>query len=203
MILFSVPSPSFADLSSSRPPTVGVLAVGLLADPAKCFEVARQFSTLAETVNIYTNGVKGFEGMKVRKHIGTSVRGQFTFAHTFKFVEWKIAALEKLPEGAAVLVKFTNGKEKKEFVLGCVFRTEVRGSHLVEELGLRMKVGETGQNVWVSGTGETSIKGVWAVGDISSGKKCVSGAVFTGELAAEEAVRDKVYNRFGPYQAIV
>ncbi|KAL4779861.1 hypothetical protein BJX76DRAFT_351470 [Aspergillus varians] len=158
--------------------TAGMLALGAFASISKVLHVLRMALQLAERVTVYTDGNEEF---------AAELRAELGEMHAVVDTR-KIVRLEKGAEGAQVLVHFADSDEKGDgqgskvegfLVYGPA--TEVNGP-FAKQLGLDMTA--QGDLQVSQPFSETSMPGVFAVGDVAGPLKAVTLAVSSGSLAA-------------------
>ncbi|KAJ5212203.1 uncharacterized protein N7498_003849 [Penicillium cinerascens] len=151
--------------------SAGVLAVGGLSKTPLALHVARQISTLSQTVTIYTNGSEDL-AKEVSAGFGTST--------VMKVESRKIKSLSKQHEKASVLLEFEDGSSVIEGFLAHTPETRPRGP-FAEQLGLEQTPSgdiKAGPPFY-----QTTVKGVFAAGDSCGMMKNAPHAIFSGSLA--------------------
>ncbi|PYI01182.1 putative pyridine nucleotide-disulfide oxidoreductase [Aspergillus sclerotiicarbonarius CBS 121057] len=152
--------------------SVGVLAIGVLGDPARAVHVARMAGRFARGVTVYTNG----DGK-----VGEGLRGVVEGVSWLRVDERPIVRFEKGEVGMSVLVHLGDGESKMEGFLVHHPHTELNGP-FAKQLGLALT---EGGEIQTSGPfHETSVPGVFAVGDCATPVKVITQALATGTLAA-------------------
>ncbi|KAJ6101982.1 hypothetical protein N7486_004409 [Penicillium sp. IBT 16267x] len=151
--------------------SAGVIAIGGLSKAPLVLHVARQVSTLSNTVTIYTNG---------SEDLAKQVEAGFGKATVMKVDSRKIKRFSKQAEKAAVLVEFEDGSSVIEGFLAHTPETKPRGP-FVEQLGLEQT--PTGDIKAGPPFYQTTVKGVFAAGDSCGMMKNVPHAIFSGSLA--------------------
>ncbi|KAK0654945.1 hypothetical protein B0T16DRAFT_395906 [Cercophora newfieldiana] len=154
--------------------SVGVLAVGDMAEVQVAVHMARMAKRLSGRVTIYTDG-DGELGSKLKEVIGGDgaivVDGR------------RVVKLEKASaeSGVKVLVHLDGGEIVKEGFLVHKPKTRVNGP-FVSQLGLELT--EKGVIKIAAPFNEASVKGVFAVGDCASLFPAVANAMAMGVFAA-------------------
>ncbi|KAI2758338.1 hypothetical protein DTO006G1_6854 [Penicillium roqueforti] len=151
--------------------SAGVLAIGGLSKPPSALHVARQVSTLSQSVTIYTNGSEDL-AKAVSEGFGTST--------VMKVDSRKIKSLSKQAEKASILLEFEDGSSVTEGFLAHTPDTKPRGS-FAEQLGLELT--PSGDIKIAPPFYQTTVKGVFAAGDNCGLMKNVPHAIFSGSLA--------------------
>ncbi|KAL4969537.1 thioredoxin reductase gliT [Aspergillus stella-maris] len=153
--------------------TVGVLGVGPIANVQRAVHLARMAHQLSESVTIYTNG-----NITLVEEIKMAVEN----ASWLKVDARPISRFEKGEVGKTVNVHFQDkSAAKQEGFLVYNPKTEINGS-FATQLALNMTEGgdiQTTQPFY-----ETSVQGVFAVGDCATPLKAVTPAVSMGSLTA-------------------
>lgn len=151
--------------------SVGVLAIGGVANSPLALHVARQAAAFSDSVTIYTNG-----SADLAKDIEASL-GQTS---KFKVEDRRITSLAKVNPNASVSVNLEDGTSLVEGFLAHTPETKPRGC-FVEDLGLE----QTPKSDIKAGPPffQTSVKGVFAAGDSCGMMKNVPNAIFSGSLA--------------------
>lgn len=148
--------------------------------------VARQASTLSETVTIYTNGDDDI-AMEIAGGLGT--------AESMELDTRVIKRLVLLDDGAGgVRMEFKDGTSFTERFLVHAPATKPRGP-FADQLGLDRTLGsdiKAGPPFY-----QTSVKGVYAAGDVSGMMKNVPNAIFSGSLAGSGASMQIVAEELG------
>ncbi|KAL4868394.1 hypothetical protein BDV12DRAFT_197271 [Aspergillus spectabilis] len=155
--------------------SVGVLAMGPIVNVQRALHLSRMALRLAESVTIYTNGNEEFAS-ELRLQVG----GLNTNLDTRR-----ITRFEKGETGAKVLVHVENeegGEQvKEEGFLVYNPATTVNGP-FAEQLDLKMTA--QGDIEVTQPFFETSMPGVFAVGDIAGPIKAVTPAIYSGTMVA-------------------
>ncbi|KAK9848546.1 hypothetical protein MYU51_016585 [Penicillium brevicompactum] len=151
--------------------SVGVLAIGGVANPPLALHVARQASAFSDSVTIYTNG---------SEELAQGIKASLGETTKFKVENRKIASLEKVNPNASVSVKLRDGTSLVEGFLAHTPETKPRGC-FVEDLALE----QTPKSDIKAGPPffQTSAKGVFAAGDSCGMMKNAPNAIFSGSLA--------------------
>ncbi|KAJ5665114.1 uncharacterized protein N7477_007562 [Penicillium maclennaniae] len=152
-------------------PSAGVLAIGGVSKPPLALHVARQVSTLSQTVTIYTNG---------SEDLAKQVSDGFGTSKVMKVDSRKIKSFSKQAEKANVLIEFEDGSTATEGFLAHTPETKSRGP-FVEQLGLEQT--PSGDIKASPPFNQTIVKGVFAGGDSCGMMKNVPNAIFSGSLA--------------------
>ncbi|KAF2869634.1 hypothetical protein BDV95DRAFT_546689 [Massariosphaeria phaeospora] len=153
----------------------GVLAIESLAMAPFALHVARQASALSESVTIYTNG---------ETTLAENIVSIFGSTSRMKTDARPIKSFRMGGSGAEVVITFTDGSEVTEGFLAHAPRTTPKGS-VVKELSLEQTPSgdiKAGPPFY-----ETSVKGVFAAGDVCSPMKNIPNAIFSGNLAGTGA----------------
>lgn len=157
--------------------SAGVLAVGdLAASAGAALVVARQASTLADKVTLYTNGsdevAQALEAVLLPHQRGS-----------IKTDSRPIARLVKEAEGSDVTVHFSDGSEPaQEGFLAHKPKLVLNGPSLAADLGLELT--PQGDIKTLPPGVQTSVEGVFAAGDCGTMLKTVANAVASGSNAA-------------------
>ncbi|KAL5366065.1 hypothetical protein BJX96DRAFT_25330 [Aspergillus floccosus] len=157
--------------------TVGVLAVGPIANPPRALHLARMARRLSQSVTIYTNGNE-----RLVAEIQQTAKSISDTAQWLRFDARPITRFEKGASAKTVVVHFgETDKSKVEGFLVYNPQTEVNGP-MAKQLDLTMTEG--GDIQTTSPFHETSVSGVFAVGDCATPFKAVSPVVAMGSMAA-------------------
>ncbi|KAL6237908.1 hypothetical protein BDW75DRAFT_202965 [Aspergillus navahoensis] len=156
--------------------TAGVLALGPIANHPRALHMARMARRLSESVTVYTNGNE-----QLAKEIQQAAEESPTGASWLNFDARPITRLEKGDIAKTVIVHFGETESKTEGFLVYNPQTEVNGP-FAKQLALDMTEG--GDIQTTSPFHETSLPGVFAVGDCATPLKAVTPAVAMGSLAA-------------------
>ncbi|GES62225.1 thioredoxin reductase GliT [Aspergillus terreus] len=157
--------------------TVGVLAMGPVANPQRALHLARMAQRLSEMVTVYTNGNE-----QLVAEIQRAAESSINTTPWLKFDARRIRRFEKGAISQTVVVHFgETDKPKVEGFLVYNPQTEVNGP-LAKQLALTMTEG--GDIQTTSPFHETSVPGVFAVGDCATPFKAVTPAVAMGSQAA-------------------
>ncbi|KAJ5082263.1 hypothetical protein N7532_011306 [Penicillium argentinense] len=157
--------------------TVGVLAMGPIANPPRALHLARMARRLSESVTVYTNGNE-----QLVNEIQKAAEASSNATSWLKFDARPITRFEKGDIAKTVIVHFDEtDKSKTEGFLVFNPQTEVNGP-FVKQLALTMTEG--GDIQTTPPFHETSVPGVFAVGDCATPLKAVTPAVAMGSLAA-------------------
>ncbi|RYP44227.1 hypothetical protein DL768_009291 [Monosporascus sp. mg162] len=157
-------------------PSAGILAAGLLANPAFAPVIARMAGRLAGSVNVYTNGA----GEELVKEIRPLLKN----TKKYKVIDTNIKKLMKDPdvEGeAGVLVYLEDGTVNKEGFIAHVPHFELNGP-FARDLGV--EVTPQGHIDVQSPFCNTSVPGVFAAGDCATFAKSVAQAMAMGSFVA-------------------
>ncbi|GFF71356.1 hypothetical protein IFM60648_03407 [Aspergillus lentulus] len=156
--------------------TAGVLALGPIANPPRALHLARMAQRLSESVTIYTNGNE-----QLANEIQQAAEASPAGASWLKFDARPITRFEKGEVAKSVIVHFGENESRTEGFLVYNPQTEVNGP-FAKQLALNMTEG--GDIVTTPPFHETSVPGVFAVGDCATPLKAVTPAVAMGSLAA-------------------
>lgn len=148
----------------------GMLAVGPLggSTPEGAWHFVRNCLQLAQNVTVYTNGAEQF-AQDINAIAGDAKARVSTDAR-------KISRLEKTRNRAEVLLHFQDGSSTSQAFLMHMPLPVIRGN-LVQQLGLET---ENGNVVTKSMFYETSVRGVFAAGDIIFYQKIFNNALASG-----------------------
>ncbi|KAK4153855.1 acetyl-CoA synthetase-like protein [Chaetomidium leptoderma] len=157
--------------------SAGVLASnGGLGMVPHALHAARQSAQLCQSVTLYTNGSEELAS-QLASALGTT--------EAMKVDTRRIQQFALGHNNAGLVISFDDGTEATEGFLVHVPPTRVRGP-FASQLGLAMT---PGGDIKVSQPfPRTSVPGVYAAGDNSSPLKNVPSAIFTGHLAAQDAM---------------
>ncbi|KAL2832215.1 hypothetical protein BJY01DRAFT_260290 [Aspergillus pseudoustus] len=151
--------------------SVGWLATGPIIQMGRASHVVRMALRLAESVTAYTNGDEA---------VATDLKDQLSGLNVV-FDSRPIARFEKMPEGAKVRVHFDDDSSNEEGFLVYGAATQVNGP-FATQLELKMT---PGGDIEVSPLFyETSMPGVFAVGDVAGPIKAVPPAIYSGTMVA-------------------
>lgn len=154
----------------------GVLAVDWIAMPQFTFHMSHQTCQLASNVTIYTHGNED-----LAKQIAPTLEGKPWKADTRRIARIALKSPDD-DSSTAVDITFEDGSTASEAFLTHAPMSQVRGP-FAEQLGLKM--GQTPGEYETHGPfQETSVKGVYAVGDTMSMFKVWPNAVASGAQAA-------------------
>ncbi|KAL0936715.1 thioredoxin reductase [Colletotrichum truncatum] len=149
--------------------SVGVLGYGMLGNMKMARHVSYMARPLAKQVTIYTNGNEEFAS-----ELSAS-----------SDAPWKVDSRKiikmRMGEGTKVIVTFEGGEEVTEGFFAHAPYTKANGP-FAEQLGLEMA--ENGDIKTSQPFGETSLPGVYAVGDCGNMIKAVAPAASSGSLCA-------------------
>ena len=159
--------------------SVGVLAVEDCAPAGATIHVANYALRLADNVVIYTNGDAAT--ISSIKEALSQLRPESKSRRNISINEKKITKLVKLPKGAEVEVVLEDGERKTEGFLVHKPVGKLNGNW-VEQLGLDTT--EQGQIKVNFPFNETSVPGVFAVGDCGTMMQAVTSAISMGGAAA-------------------
>ncbi|EPS27190.1 hypothetical protein PDE_02133 [Penicillium oxalicum 114-2] len=159
--------------------SVGVLAVDECADMPTALRIARAAHQFSESVTIYTNGNAQL-GARLAQKVAKD-----KWCRVNKLSIKRLVALETTASSpAAMELEFTDGTVQKEHFIVHKPRTQ-QASAIPAQLGLEMT---PDADIKVVGMMfETSMHGVFAVGDCASPHKFVSYATIAGGFAAAGA----------------
>ncbi|RYP23799.1 hypothetical protein DL765_000876 [Monosporascus sp. GIB2] len=156
--------------------SAGILATGLLANPAFAPVIARMTGRLAGTVNVYTNGAG--------EELIEEIRALLKNTKKYQFIDTSIKKLMKDPdvEGeAGVLVYLEDGTVNKEGFIAHVPHFELNGP-FAKDLGV--EVTPQGHIDVQSPFCNTSVPGVFAAGDCATFLKSAAQAMAMGSFVA-------------------
>ncbi|KAL3466965.1 hypothetical protein BJX64DRAFT_284113 [Aspergillus heterothallicus] len=151
--------------------SVGFLAMGPIVQMGRGAHIARMALRLAGSVTAYTNG---------DETVGAELNDQLKGLNVV-IDNRPIARFEKMSEGAKVRVHLDDNTSNEEGFLAYGPATRVNGP-FATQLDLRMTPGgdiEVSQPFF-----ETSMPGVFAVGDVAGPIKAVTPAVYSGTMVA-------------------
>ncbi|KAJ5374354.1 Pyridine nucleotide-disulfide oxidoreductase class-II [Penicillium concentricum] len=151
--------------------SVGVLAIGYMADTMSAIHVARMARRFARTVNIYTHGSQEL----------TQALEKASHDTGFRIDSRPIARLVRGSVPSDVGVGFENGTQRMEGFLVHRPKTELNGP-FAEQLGLHLT--PDGDINTTEPFYSTSIPRVFAVGDCAMSSKAVVMAMSSGTLVA-------------------
>ncbi|KAL5042774.1 hypothetical protein BDW71DRAFT_189360 [Aspergillus fruticulosus] len=152
--------------------TVGVLGVGPIANIQRALHLARMAHQLSQSVTIYTNG---------NTALADEIWSAVSDAPWLKVDARTIARFQKGDVGKTVILHFDDAKTKQEGFLVYHPKTEINGP-FASQLSLALTEGgdiQTSQPFH-----ETSVPGVFAVGDCATPLKAVTPAISMGSLTA-------------------
>ena len=149
----------------------GVLALGDIAAVLPALHFARQGLRLSKEINIYTHG---------NEDLAKSLKEALENSPAAMNVDSRrIQKLSKAPHGAELVIHFEDGSKKTEGFLAHKPKGQMRGS-FAQQLGLELTPQGT---VKVNPPfNQTSVKGVFACGDISSPIQTITQALYAGTL---------------------
>lgn len=157
----------------------GVLAVGPhSAIPPMALHLSRQARRLTEKVTLYTDGNADLAAQlqELLKQDKDAINGRI------HVVDRKIAKLERgTGHKSEILVTFEDGETVKEGFIAHQPLSQATGP-FAQQLGLTLT--PTGDIQTTPPFGETTLSGVFAVGDCATQLKAVSQAVAMGTMAA-------------------
>ncbi|KAL2843060.1 hypothetical protein BJX68DRAFT_270386 [Aspergillus pseudodeflectus] len=151
--------------------SVGFLAMGPIVKMGRGAHLARMALRLSESVTAYTNG---------NEAVATELKDQLAGLNVV-IDNRPIARFEKMSEGAKVRVHFDDNESKEEGFLVYAPETKINAP-FATQLSLKMTQGgdiEVNQPFF-----ETSMPGVFAVGDIAGPIKAVTPAIYSGTMVA-------------------
>lgn len=152
--------------------SAGVLAVGDVANVYGALHLARMARRLADTVTIYTDGAE-----ELSEQIALLLNND-----SLKVDRRELARLEKgNATRSEVVVHFKDGSSKSEGLLVHKPKSELNGPFAPQ---LLLELTEQGVIKTTQPFYESSVKGVFAVGDCASPMPAVSNAVAQGAFAA-------------------
>ncbi|KAF6812556.1 thioredoxin reductase-like protein 3 [Colletotrichum sojae] len=151
--------------------SAGVLALGMTGNAKMASHIAYMAHPLTRQVTVYTNGN---EELASELLAAASSQGQW------KVDSRRIAGM-RMGEGTKVVISFAGGEEVTEGFLAHAPFTRTNGP-FAEQLGLEMA--ENGDIKASQPFGETSVSGVYAVGDCANFVKAVASAATSGSLCA-------------------
>ena len=153
--------------------SAGVLAVEDLANVMPALQFARNALQLTPNgVTIYMNGDKSLcDSLTATLGPESKIKSNYQ----------AISRLEKGPNGAEVIVHFSDGSHKVEAFLAHKPKTQLTGT-LAQQLGLELTA--AGDIKTTPPFYQTSVPGIFTGGDTSYPVKIVSNALFTGAAAA-------------------
>lgn len=171
------------DSSSEQLPSAGVLAVDICAAPPLCLRLAAQAKRLVSIVRLYTNGNTELAGsltalVNATADCGIVVEGR-------KIVRLSVEE-EGRPQGreTSITVVLEDGTEHTESFLVHKPTMKVNGP-FAEQLGLKMLPHIGHDIIHVEAPfNQTSVEGVFAVGDCASPHKVYAQALAMGACAA-------------------
>ncbi|KAK1760326.1 FAD/NAD(P)-binding domain-protein [Echria macrotheca] len=169
----------FCDGYESRgAPSSGVLAIQDVAQPQVALHLARMALRLSESVTIYTDG-----NIDVQTQLGDILRSSTT--HNDKRIKIDNRTVTRLakqsPTGQGVQVHLADGSVVEEGFVVHKPRTKINGP-FVEQLGVETT--DAGVINVTPPFNETSVKGVFAIGDCASMVPAVANAIAMGVYAA-------------------
>lgn len=152
---------------------------------ALALHIARQVLALTKAVTFYTNGAED----KVEE-----LTASFAGATAMKIDTRRIQKFTMGSENSGIVIHFEDGSQVQEGFLAHAPQTKVRGP-FVEQLGIeRSPNGDIKVNTPFC---QTSMPGVFAVGDNSAMLKSVPNAIFTGTLAGTGAASQIMAEQLG------
>ncbi|KAF2265216.1 FAD/NAD(P)-binding domain-containing protein [Lojkania enalia] len=157
----------------------GVLAVDDIANPMAALHTARMALQISpECVTVYTNG---------NDDLATSLKAALSQGKpvNISLDSRPIARLEKAAGHAAVRVHFTDGTSVLEGFLAHKPKCEVAGSLAAQ---LQLELAPNGDIATKPPFYQTSVRGVFAAGDVAGPMKIVPHAQFTGAAAGAGVV---------------
>lgn len=147
----------------------GLLAVGPMgSSPEGALHFARNCLQLTKKVTVYTNGVEKL-AQDVDAQAGEAKSRLSTDAR-------KITRIEKSSEAAEVILHFEGDSSKAEAFLMHMPLPVIRGN-LIEQLGVETNMGNVVPKTMFN---ETSVRGVFAAGDIMTHQKVFNNALASG-----------------------
>lgn len=155
--------------------SAGVLAIGDLAAGGPALHIARQAQALVGQVTVYTNGSREL-AQTIQTNIPAHHKSNITTDAR------RIIRLVKEPEGSRVTLHFEDQSEpSNEGFLAHKPKITLNGP-FASQLGLELTL-EGDIKTMVPG-GQTSVGGVFAIGDCGTKLKTIANAVATGSNAA-------------------
>ncbi|KAL9059845.1 MAG: hypothetical protein Q9162_000915 [Coniocarpon cinnabarinum] len=151
----------------------GVLAVDRLAAVPTALHFARSALQLSQTATLYTHGSTKLLS-EVRDTVGDSL------TERLEIDSRKITRLEKSPHRAEMILHFEDGTSATEAFLSHTPRSALRGP-FAEQLGVELT--PEGNVRTTTMFNETSVRGVFAAGDIATLVKITPNAILTGNAA--------------------
>ena len=157
--------------------TSGVLAVGDLANPGPALHFARNAHQITPSkVTLYTHGDSDLESS-----LKLSLNGNDELGHpSFNIDNRRIAHLSKGSHGAEVMLHFTDGSSVTEGFLAHKPKCQLKGD-FAQQLGLELT--PQGDLQASPPFFQTTMRGVFAAGDVASPVKIANNALFTGAAA--------------------
>ncbi|KAJ5438530.1 uncharacterized protein N7458_009528 [Penicillium daleae] len=152
--------------------TVGVLGVGPIANVQRAVHLARMAHQLSQSVTIYTNG---------NTYLVDDLQSTVSDAQWLEIDARPITRFEKGETGKTVIVHFDDANTKQEGFLIYNPKTEINGPFANQ---LSLPLTEGGDIQTLQPFYETSVPGVFAVGDCATPLKAVTPAISMGSLTA-------------------
>ncbi|KAL5337255.1 hypothetical protein BJX70DRAFT_399900 [Aspergillus crustosus] len=159
----------FHDFEERGAVSAGVLAAGFLTQPAMILHMARMATPLAKKVTVYCHGNEELTSQVLKEFEGKPL----------SFEPRRVTAVKKL--GERVTVHFEDGETREEGFLVSVPPVKINGP-FHKQLGL--DVDPMGFIKTNPPFNETSVSGVFAVGDCASMVKATTQAIAMGSFGA-------------------
>ncbi|KAJ0419610.1 hypothetical protein BJY00DRAFT_302020 [Aspergillus carlsbadensis] len=151
--------------------SVGFLALGPIVKMGRGAHIARMALRLSASVTVYTNGDETVAAELKDELVGLNV----------VIDNRPITRFEKMPQGTKVRVHFKDDESKEEGFLAYAPESKITAP-FATQLSLNMTPGgdiEVNQPFF-----ETSMPGVFAVGDVAGPIKAVTPAIYSGTMVA-------------------
>lgn len=168
-----------------RGASAAVFAQGMLAGSGHAMHVARMASALSKSVTIYTNGNEDLESELV---------GLIGSSSAIMKTDNRIIKLFEAADNKSVTVELQDGTRTTHDYISHQPPIAHQTS-LADQLGL--EAGKTGEIVVSVPFQQTSVRGVFAAGDVASTMKSTPNAIFTGNIAGVMASTQILTDRFG------
>lgn len=172
-----------------RGASAAVFAQGMLANSGHAMHIARMAAALSASVTIYTQGNKDLEAEIICLIASGSAAGSAVMKTDNRIIKQFEAADNK-----AVTVELEDGSRITHDYVSHQPPIAHQTS-LADQLGLEKSEG--GEIVVSSPFQQTSVRGVFAAGDLTSMLKSAPNAVYTGNLAGAMASMQILTDRFG------
>lgn len=168
---------------SALPPNAGVLAVGDCAAVPPCLRLAAQAKQIVPQVRVYTHGDETLSNKLEEAIMNTKMDHVIIERRKIKRL-CRSEATGSAPEGGSIIICLEDETEREEAFLVHKPVMKVNGT-FSEQLGLRM-VPHFGHDIIHAEPpfNETSVPGVFAVGDCSSPQKVYAQALAMGACTA-------------------